>query len=758
MTYQKGKIVENEFIFGLLVVVILLVLYYVVFAMGFVTKKYTLPGDTYLQWSLNYMSLYSLQRFNTLPWWDPTIYNGYPLYYHFLSCWSNYLSPYYLPSLLIFKIANILLGITINNYIIFHHTLYVISLNVIAIYLISRALIKNRVAAIFPPLVFSFSYFQLLNFHDFYALEAMIAPLFYLNALIRYNNKRTTNSLLLLFLFSSLYISSLDNGIVMSAIFWSSIFTILLIVFNPDIVKNTFSLVLRLVRLRRGKVVIALSIILLLSSFWSSWSSPHYNLGHVIKYRGGMVDYKSASGLTNSPRHIEKSEIWTILFNWFPFPEIHDILKFSWNGHDNRYIGLSTLPLLIAAFIFGLRNRYIYILLLTYFICNGYIIYTTDNIVYRLLTDNSDLFRNVRNMLTIFPRGGPILFLIFLAGIGLDRLIKISGKMNETNKEKILSAKFFFGELRLLTFIGFLLLVSIILITKSFVEYISLRHTLSHMGFYLIIFSVLCKALLLSNNTIVSRWILTSLFILTFTDLTISASYQIDRTGHGRINYQQAIPDDTIFRPINFEYENMFQHYGGVYHNPDPGEIGIMWGIKEWLVLSTQQDGLKFLTNWNAHTIRMTKYPAFEFFSNGYYLPFERINDIGIDKSIFEKWPLFYLHDEELVQSRKTVPEVISGTYEIHNYTFNDVTIRTKTDRDGFLYFLDNYDRFWGAYVDKKRVKIYRANFSFKAIELPHGEHKISWVYNPYPIKISYLVFYLMLGTFCIYYTRGVFR
>ncbi len=188
-------------------------------------------------------------------------------------------------------------------------------------------------------------------------------------------------------------------------------------------------------------------------------------------------------------------------------------------------------------------------------------------------------------------------------------------------------------------------------------------------------------------------------------------------------------------------------YIGGAYHNP--WEINS--AIKEWLVLATRETGQKFLSNWNSATLRMKKYPDFRFFSNGFYLPFKNIENLDADQTIVNREPLFYLHDKNLI-AKGVAPKIVDGKYEVKEFTFNEVVITTKTPAESFLYFLDNYDRFWSAYVDGRETEIHRANFCFKAVKLPAGEHTVAWVYNPYPVKMAYVTFYLITIIFLFCY------
>jgi len=724
-------------------------LHYLVFVREFVSKKSMIWGDTHCHWSLKYMMLYSLKFFKELPWWDPTMYNGYPLYYHFLSGWSNYLSPYYVPSLIIFKLLSLTYKFTINNAVLFHEAFYVILLIAVALYLISKELVSRTLAAFLPVFIFCFSYFPLLNYHDFYSHEAMIAPLFYIYALLKFNNKRTPKTLLLLLFFTGLLLASLCNGIMMSAFFWTTIFTFLVLICNISLVKDAFFILGRFLKFWRGRILIFLVFLIIITGFAAAYLPVHYNVGEVIKYRGGRVDYFSSGSFTNKPIDIEKSKIWTVLSNWLPFPQFQEErLDYGWDGHDHRYIGILTIPLILIALV-CLSNRYVIPLLLTYCVCNTFIIYSTDNIVYRILIDNVDFFRNVRNITSIFSRGGGLLFLILLSGVGLDILLKRGdsllapvSKCQQVLRQKRRTASMFVC----------LFLIALGIVLVAYQSSLSVYETTFHIGWYLILFSGMCLGLLLNKNKAISRGIVVGMFVLVFLDLTISSSAYIDTYARVPWDESRAIPDSVQFKPIKHEHEGMFPSgYKGTYHNT---KGVIQWGKKEWLVLATTNNGQRILENWNPESKSMREYPAFRFIDKANFLPLERIASIQSDSAITDYSPMLYINDKEFgqIHDTKDMPVSIGGRYEIQNYTFNKITIKTDTSRDGYLYFLDNYDRFWSAYLNEKRTKIYRANFAFKAIELPKGINTVDWVYDPYPVRYAYIMFYSLIGIFVVCY------
>ena len=72
----------------------------------------------------------------------------------------------------------------------------------------------------------------------------------------------------------------------------------------------------------------------------------------------------------------------------------------------------------------------------------------------------------------------------------------------------------------------------------------------------------------------------------------------------------------------------------------------------------------------------------------------------------------------------------------------------------GFMVYYDNFNRFFTARLDGRSVPIHRANFTFKAIALPAGQHVVEWSFNPYPVKIIWAVFYASLFAYAFLLRR----
>ena len=76
----------------------------------------------------------------------------------------------------------------------------------------------------------------------------------------------------------------------------------------------------------------------------------------------------------------------------------------------------------------------------------------------------------------------------------------------------------------------------------------------------------------------------------------------------------------------------------------------------------------------------------------------------------------------------------------IISYKENFLSLRVASPSDGLLVITDNYYPGWRAFVDDKEVKIYRANYAFRAISVPEGEHTIIFTYQPNSITLGSLL------------------
>lgn len=83
-------------------------------------------------------------------------------------------------------------------------------------------------------------------------------------------------------------------------------------------------------------------------------------------------------------------------------------------------------------------------------------------------------------------------------------------------------------------------------------------------------------------------------------------------------------------------------------------------------------------------------------------------------------------NDLGVIDRTKVVQNV---EYEI--YENEESVVKVSTSKAGMLFVSDTYYPGWKAFVDGEETKIYKADFAFRAIEVPEGTHEIKMVYQP---------------------------
>ena len=75
--------------------------------------------------------------------------------------------------------------------------------------------------------------------------------------------------------------------------------------------------------------------------------------------------------------------------------------------------------------------------------------------------------------------------------------------------------------------------------------------------------------------------------------------------------------------------------------------------------------------------------------------------------------------------------EVGSGSASFVLDKPNKIVIDVKTDTQGLLFLSDNFYLGWKATVNGKPAKIYRADYTFRAVSVPAGESTVEFTYKP---------------------------
>lgn len=96
----------------------------------------------------------------------------------------------------------------------------------------------------------------------------------------------------------------------------------------------------------------------------------------------------------------------------------------------------------------------------------------------------------------------------------------------------------------------------------------------------------------------------------------------------------------------------------------------------------------------------------------------------------------FHLKNQTILEGK--INEKISsgsGQVKISNYTPNLIEIEVNHDAPQLLSLSDNYYPGWQAKVDGRKTKIYRADYSFRAVFVPEGRHLVEFIYDPVNFK-----------------------
>jgi uncharacterized membrane protein YfhO len=71
------------------------------------------------------------------------------------------------------------------------------------------------------------------------------------------------------------------------------------------------------------------------------------------------------------------------------------------------------------------------------------------------------------------------------------------------------------------------------------------------------------------------------------------------------------------------------------------------------------------------------------------------------------------------------------GFVEFKTYRANEIELSVKSSTQQLLFLSDSYYPDWKAYINDVETKIYRANYSFRAIVVPAGNHQVVFKYSP---------------------------
>jgi len=87
---------------------------------------------------------------------------------------------------------------------------------------------------------------------------------------------------------------------------------------------------------------------------------------------------------------------------------------------------------------------------------------------------------------------------------------------------------------------------------------------------------------------------------------------------------------------------------------------------------------------------------------------------------------------------------------KIIKYKNEEVVIHCQMKDNGFLVLSDTYYPGWQVYVDGRKEKLYRANYTLRAVHLTSGKHIVEFRYSPLSFKIGSFISLITLMIFVI--------
>jgi hypothetical protein len=112
---------------------------------------------------------------------------------------------------------------------------------------------------------------------------------------------------------------------------------------------------------------------------------------------------------------------------------------------------------------------------------------------------------------------------------------------------------------------------------------------------------------------------------------------------------------------------------------------------------------------------------------------------------VLERGQIHGAEEIRRVPSSETTAGSSEGTrIEFTRYDLNAVALTLETSTGGWLLLSDVYYPGWRATVDGKQTSVLRADYTFRAVEIPAGEHTVKMTFSPWTWRVGLV---LSLGT-----------
>ncbi len=116
---------------------------------------------------------------------------------------------------------------------------------------------------------------------------------------------------------------------------------------------------------------------------------------------------------------------------------------------------------------------------------------------------------------------------------------------------------------------------------------------------------------------------------------------------------------------------------------------------------------------------------------------------------VFEETPEMILDDNN---------DTLKGNAEITSYKINSISLKVSTPLSGYLVLSEIFYPGWKAYVDGEEKKVYRANWSLRAIPIHAGEHKVDVRFEPQSFYTGAWITFITIGLSAIGIVYSIIR
>ena len=127
--------------------------------------------------------------------------------------------------------------------------------------------------------------------------------------------------------------------------------------------------------------------------------------------------------------------------------------------------------------------------------------------------------------------------------------------------------------------------------------------------------------------------------------------------------------------------------------------------------------------------------------SRAFFVPRARVLPTGGDVLAALANPVHAPGEEVLFEEAPDLPELLyessmPGKATMVRYGIDDIAVDVKSE-GGYLVLTDMFFPGWYAEIDGEEQKILRANYAFRAIQVPPGEHRVEFRYSPLSFSIG---------------------